>query len=72
MIISVLALLLGISSLFFNFKLNNKIKLNDKNIKKNKLKIDAVSEWMNYYKNSGEKKINRLTDIINKKFNKNA
>ena len=68
MIISILALLLGIGNLIFNLKLNNKIKSNNKRINKSNLKIDAVSEWMNYYKTSGEKKINRLTNIINKKF----
>ena len=72
MIVSILALLLGIGNLIFNLKLNNKIKSNNKKINENNLKIDASSEWINYYKNSGEKKINRLTDIINKKFNKNA
>ena len=76
MIIGILALLLGIGNLFFYIKLkkqtNNKILNNDKNIIKNKHKMDSISEWIDYYKKTGEKKIDNIMNVLNKKFNKNA
>ena len=69
-VISIIALLLGISNLIFSYKLNNKIKTNNKGIKKNHEKIESISEWMDYYKKTGEKKIDRIMDILNKKFRK--
>ena len=71
-VISIIALLLGISNLIFNYKLNNKIKTNNKDIQNNKEKIESISEWMDYYKKTGEKKIDRIMDTLNKKFNKNV
>jgi len=72
MILSIIALLLGIVNLVLFFKLKKSTNLLSSDIKSLKHSIENTTDWVAYYKKDVEKKINYLVKVLNKKFNKNV
>ena len=72
MILSIIALLLGIINIYLLFKLNksyNSLLSRTNELNKS---MDNTTDWISYYKKDLEKKINYLVKVLNKKYNKNV
>jgi uncharacterized membrane protein (Fun14 family) len=72
MIVSIVALLLGIINLFLLYLIYKHVINNKQIIDSLDEDIKTVTDWVNYYKKTIEKDIKYLTTALNKKFNKNA
>ena len=72
MIISILALILGIVNLIALYIVYKRISDNSVSINLLNTDVDLFRNWLNYYKKEIEKDIKYLTTALNKKFNKNA
>ena len=72
MIISILALILGIINLIALYIVYKRISDNSISIDLLNTDVDLFRNWLNHYKKEIEKDIKYLTTALNKKFNKNA
>ena len=72
MIISILALILGIVNLIALYIVYKRISNNSTSIDLLNTDVDLFRNWLNYYKKEIEKDIKYLTTVLNKKFNKNV
>jgi len=72
MIVSILALVLGIINLIALYIIYKRISDNSTSIDLLSTDVDVFGNWLNYYKKTIEKDIKYLTTALDKKFNKNV